>query len=76
MALWGTLAIGLGIMTWPSEALAWTGQPLAYVSSNDGILVIDTGDNKVVDTIPGPSSPLRWPRMANMFTPSDPTLRR
>ncbi len=49
--------MGLGIMTWPNEALAWTGRPLAYVSSNDGILVIDTGDNKVVDTISGPSSP-------------------
>jgi YVTN family beta-propeller protein len=57
LALWGTLAMGVGVMTWPSEALAWTGQPLAYVSSSDGTLVIDTGDNKVVDTISGPSSP-------------------
>ncbi len=57
LAVWGTLAMGLGIMTWPNEALAWTGWPLAYVSSNDGILVIDTGDKKVVDTISGPSSP-------------------
>ena len=31
--------------------MAWTGQPLAYVTSSDGISVIDTGDNKVVDTI-------------------------
>jgi YVTN family beta-propeller protein len=37
-------------MTWPSRAMAWTGQPLAYVTSSDGIIVIDTGDNKVVDT--------------------------
>jgi DNA-binding beta-propeller fold protein YncE len=43
------------MMTWPNEALGWTGQPLVYVSSNDGILVIDSGDNKVVDTISGPS---------------------
>jgi YVTN family beta-propeller protein len=57
LTLSGTLAMVLGMMTWPNEALAWTGQPLAYVSSNDGILVIDTGDNKVVDTISGPSSP-------------------
>lgn len=57
LALWSTPVLGLGMMAWPSEALAWTGQPLAYVSSNDGILVIDTGDNKVVDTIPGLTSP-------------------
>jgi DNA-binding beta-propeller fold protein YncE len=42
--------MGLGIMTWPTEALARTERPLAYVA-------IDTGDNKVVDTISGPSSP-------------------
>jgi YVTN family beta-propeller protein len=36
--------------------MAWTGQPLAYVTSSDGIIVIDTGNNKVVDTIP--ASPL------------------
>ena len=51
------VATGLGAMSWPGEALAWTGQPFVYVSSNDGILVIDTGDNKVVDTILGPASP-------------------
>jgi hypothetical protein len=38
-------------MGWPGEALAWTGQPLAYVKTSGGISVIDTGDNKVVDTI-------------------------
>jgi hypothetical protein len=53
VALWGLLAMGLGVMVWPGEALAWTGQPLAYVTSSDGISVIDTEDNRVVDTIPG-----------------------
>ena len=52
VALWGMLAMGLGVMAWPGKALAWTGQPLAYVTSSNGISVIDTGDNKVVDTIP------------------------
>jgi YVTN family beta-propeller protein len=51
-ALWGMLAMGLGVMAWPGEALAWTGQPLVYVTGSDGISVIDTGDNEVVDTIP------------------------
>jgi YVTN family beta-propeller protein len=44
-------------IAWPSGAMALTGQPLAYVTSGDGILVIDTGDDKVVDTIPGPALP-------------------
>ena len=44
-------------MACPGGAMAWTGQPLAYVTSPDGILVIDTGDDKVVDTIPGPALP-------------------
>ena len=44
-------------MAFPGGAMAWTGQPLAYVTSPDGILVIDTGDDKVVDTIPGPALP-------------------
>jgi len=47
----------VGTMAGPGEALAWTGQPLAYVTSSNGISVIDTGDNKVVDTIPGPALP-------------------
>jgi YVTN family beta-propeller protein len=55
-ALWAMLALGLDAMAL-SEALASTGQPLAYVTSSDGILVIDTGDDKVVDTIPGPALP-------------------
>lgn len=46
VALWAMAAL-----TWPCGAMAWTGQPLAYVTSSDGILVIDTGDNRVVDTI-------------------------
>ena len=57
-ALWGMLAMGLGVMAWPGEALAWTGQPLVYVTGSDGISVIDTGDNEVVDTIPGFASPI------------------
>jgi YVTN family beta-propeller protein len=56
-ALWAVLAIGFGAMVGPRQALAWTGQPLAYVTSSDGISVIDTGDNQVVDTILGPVSP-------------------
>ena len=48
---------GAGRDAWPGEALAWTGQPLVYVTSSDGISVIDTGDNRVVDTIPGLASP-------------------
>jgi DNA-binding beta-propeller fold protein YncE len=56
-ALRAMLAIGLGAMAWPGETLAWTGQPLAYVTSSNGISVIDTGDNKVVNTIPGPALP-------------------
>ncbi|SRR6266404_1562461 len=56
-ALWGMLAIGLGVMACPGEAQTRTGQPLAYVTTSDGIVVIDTGDNKVVDAISGPASP-------------------
>ena len=51
IALLAMLALGLGLMVWPGEATALTGQPLAYVTSSNGITVIDTGDNKVVDTI-------------------------
>ena len=47
-ASWTVLALATS-----GQALAWTGQPLAYVTSGNGISVIDTGDNKVVDTIPG-----------------------
>jgi YVTN family beta-propeller protein len=55
--LLSTLVLLLGATSWPGAASAWTGQPLAYVSSASGILVIDTGDNKVVNTIPGPNLP-------------------
>jgi YVTN family beta-propeller protein len=51
-ALWALLTIAFS-----GEARAWTGQPLAYVTSSNGISVIDTGDNKVVDTILGPALP-------------------
>ena len=50
-------AMGLGTMVWAGQAPALTGQPLAYVTSSNGIAVIDTGDNLVVDTIAGPSLP-------------------
>jgi YVTN family beta-propeller protein len=56
-ALWAILAMGLWATARPGQALAWTGKPLAYVTSSDGISVIDTGDNKVVDTILGPAFP-------------------
>jgi YVTN family beta-propeller protein len=56
-ALWAILAIGLGAIARPGEGLAWTGKPLVYVTGSDGISVIDTGDNKVVDTILGPAFP-------------------
>jgi YVTN family beta-propeller protein len=55
--LLSTLVLLLGATAWPGAASAWTGQPLAYVSSASGILVIDTGDNKVVNTIPGANLP-------------------
>lgn len=51
MALWVTLVMGIFAVAWPAEVKAWTGQPLAYVTSANGISVIDTGDNLVVDTI-------------------------
>jgi hypothetical protein len=55
--LWALMiAMGLGIIAWPGQAPAWTGMPLAYVTSTDGISVIDTGDNKIVDTIPSCST--------------------
>jgi hypothetical protein len=56
-ALWAILAMGLGAMARPSHGLAWTGKPLAYVTSSNGISVVDTGDNRVVDTILGPGFP-------------------
>jgi YVTN family beta-propeller protein len=51
------LAFGLSLAAWPDQLMAWTGQPLAYVTSSNGISVIDTSENKVVDLIPGPSLP-------------------
>jgi YVTN family beta-propeller protein len=57
-ALWTILAMSLGGMAGPGQAVAWTGQPLAYVTSSGGTSVIDTGDNKVVDKIPGPGFPV------------------
>src|ERR1700722_6318260 len=45
-------------MARPEQAQAGMGQPLAYVTSSGGISVIDTGDNTVVDEIPGPANPV------------------
>lgn len=56
-AQWIILALGLGAMGWAAQAFALTGQPLAYVTASNGIAVIDTGNNQVVDTIVGPSLP-------------------
>jgi hypothetical protein len=36
-AWWTILVLGWWAMTWPGEALARTGQPLAYVTGSDGI---------------------------------------
>jgi YVTN family beta-propeller protein len=51
------LALGLSLAAWPDKVIGWTEQSLAYVTSSNGISVIDTGENKVVDLIPGPSLP-------------------
>jgi YVTN family beta-propeller protein len=51
------LALGLSLATWPDNVIGWTEQSLAYVTSGNGISVIDTRENKVVDLIPGPSLP-------------------
>ncbi len=52
-AVWALLVVGLGALAWPAEALAWTGQPLAYVTNfaSNSVSVIDTGDDTVVDTV-------------------------
>jgi YVTN family beta-propeller protein len=55
--LWILIAISWGVMARPGQALALTGQPLAYVTNSGGISVIDTGDNKVIDEIPGRGYP-------------------
>lgn len=45
----------LGAMAVASNALAWTGKPLAYVTNGgfgiNTVSVIDTGDNAIVDTV-------------------------
>jgi DNA-binding beta-propeller fold protein YncE len=46
-----TLVMGIFAVAWPAEVKAWTGQPLACVTSANGISVIDTGNNSVVGTI-------------------------
>jgi YVTN family beta-propeller protein len=53
-----SLLMGTGPLVLPGAAMAWTGQPLAYVgTSNNTVTVIDTGDNKVVDKVPVSISP-------------------
>lgn len=56
---WAALAIGFSAAAWSGEALARTGQPLAYVTSfaSNSISVIDTGNNTVVGTIPVGNGP-------------------
>jgi YVTN family beta-propeller protein len=51
---WAILVVGLGALAWPVEALARTGQLLAYVTNSLGntVSVIDTGDNTVIATVP------------------------
>jgi YVTN family beta-propeller protein len=56
-AQWIVFLLGLEAICWAAQASALTGQPLAYVTASNGIAVIDTGDNQVVDTIIGPSLP-------------------
>jgi YVTN family beta-propeller protein len=51
------LALGLSLAAWPDKVIGWTAQSLVYVTSSNGISVIDTSENKVVDLIPGPSLP-------------------
>ena len=51
------LALGLSLAAWPDKVIGWTRQSSAYVTSSNDISVIDTGDNKVVDIIPGPPLP-------------------
>jgi len=57
-ALLTSLLMGTGPLVLPGAAMAWTGQPLAYVgTANNTVTVIDTGDNKVVDKVPVSISP-------------------
>ncbi|SFK51947.1 YncE family protein [Methylocapsa palsarum] len=51
--------IASAVVATPGAALAWTGQPLAYVANSGGntVSVIDTGDNFVVKSIPVGKNP-------------------
>jgi hypothetical protein len=44
LGLWATASSG--------QAMAWTGQPLVYATTVNGISVIDTGSNALLGTIP------------------------
>jgi YVTN family beta-propeller protein len=72
VALWTTVMMGLGAIAWSSEAMALTGQPLAYVTLGEAftVLVIDTGDNTVVNTIQVGPAPfgVAWRQTGNTFT--------
>lgn len=57
VAGFGLLAAGLLAIVCQGQALAWTGQPLAYVTTGTKLTVIDTGDNAVVDAVPFPTVP-------------------
>jgi hypothetical protein len=46
------LILGLWATTLSGQAMAWTGQPLAYATTVNGISVIDTGSNALLGTIP------------------------
>src|ERR1700741_3723344 len=51
------LSFGLSLAAWPDKVIGWSAQSLVYVTSSNGISVIDTREKKVVDLIPGPSLP-------------------
>jgi DNA-binding beta-propeller fold protein YncE len=52
-ALSGTMLIlGLWATASSGQAMAWTGQPLAYATTINGISVIDTGSYALLGTIP------------------------
>ena len=69
---WAAASLTVLALATSGQALAWTGQPLAYVTSGDGISVIDTGDNEVVDTIPsaGPAAVTPDGKRVYAFGPS------
>lgn len=63
------LAMTLGILSWPGAARALSGKPLAYVMSADGITVIDTGNNAIVDPVPCCTAEPVFPSPYNAVSP-------